>query len=654
MLETKPLNGDRMPRWLVWGVMLICVLPFLLNLLGVDFGSSSRPLDSAPAASIENNQGLDPLFYRLSGAFTHTLLEWSAFCTAIFTVLLAFSHFHIKRDIATPIIGVALFCAGCMDAFHTLAADRLIEAVANNRDLIPFTWAICRLFNALILISGVGIFLLRGERTERTEGTTGIRFVLFISLIFGGIAYAIIRYCATSASLPQTQFPGSIITRPYDLAPLVLFVVAGIFVYLRFYRRAPGLFSHALLISFAPQVVTQLHMVFGSIALFDNGFNIAHFLKIMAYLVPFIGLLMEYIHTYRVQEELAGQLVRVNADLEREIGEHQQASQELSRNEMHLRTVMDNVLDGIIVIDQQGTVDTFNPEAEKIFGYEAVEVIGHNVDMLMPSPYQEEHDAYLARYLETGEARIIGIGREVSGQRKDGSHFPLDLAVSRMDLGGKRMYIGIVRDITERKRFEDELRQAKEAAETASQTKSEFLANMSHEIRTPMNRVVGMVQLLLDTELTPQQQEYATGVSQAADSLLVLLNDILDLSKIEAGKLQIESASFDLQEVAEEVAELMALKAQEKDIDLILRYAVDAPRYVVGDSVRMRQILTNLVSNAVKFTHQGQTFINIEAEEQNAEEAVLRGSRRHVEEVRFAGGCGGRWPAGPPYVGHAL
>lgn len=145
---------------MVWAVVVICVLPTLLNLLGVDFGSPSRPFDASATLNMPKIEVIDVLHRTLLGSFTHTILEWSAFCTAIFTVILSLIHFYIKGDVITPIIGVALFSAGCMDAFHTLAADRLIQGVADNQNLIPFTWAICRLFNALILLIGAGIFLL--------------------------------------------------------------------------------------------------------------------------------------------------------------------------------------------------------------------------------------------------------------------------------------------------------------------------------------------------------------------------------------------------------------------------------------------------------------------------------------------------------------
>ncbi|MUG98525.1 hypothetical protein F7734_42020 [Scytonema sp. UIC 10036] len=297
------MNKTRIPVQLVWGVVGICVVPSLLNLLGVDFGSPPQTLNT-PLPNPTKGEVIDVMHYTLSGSFTHTILEWSAFCTAIFTVILSLIHFYLKEDVITIIIGIALFSAGCMDAFHTLAADRLIQGVADNQNLIPFTWAICRLFNAVILLGGTGFFPLLQPR--KSKGSIGV--VAIASLVCGITAFGIVYICAHSATLPKTTFPNSIVTRPWDVAPLLLFIFAGLVVFPRFYYRYPSLFSHALIISIIPQVATQLHMVFGSKELFDNHFNIAHFLKIIAYLVPFLGLSLDYIRTYQEQANTAKQL----------------------------------------------------------------------------------------------------------------------------------------------------------------------------------------------------------------------------------------------------------------------------------------------------------------------------------------------------------
>ncbi|MBL4791320.1 MAG: hypothetical protein JKY60_20510 [Kordiimonadaceae bacterium] len=320
-------NGKKMPNWFLYAVIILCVAPFTLNMLGVSFGSSGPKLDLVAAQSYTPLQLLDAHFYRLSGAFSHTLLEWSAFCAAIFTVCLAFSHYVLTKDLTTPVIGAALFLAGCMDAFHTLAADRLIEAVADNSDLVPFTWAICRLFNAIILILGVVILLNRKPASPKAN----VRFLIIAGVFFASVAYLIINYAANAAVLPQTQYPDALITRPYDVVPLVFYLIAGLYVFPKFYKKYPSVFAHALIIAMIPETVVELHMAFGSSALFDNHFNIAHFLKILAYVIPFAGLLMDYIHTYRSKErEIA---VREHAEiaLRENMAELEETNRELDK-----------------------------------------------------------------------------------------------------------------------------------------------------------------------------------------------------------------------------------------------------------------------------------------------------------------------------------
>ncbi|MDJ1169931.1 ATP-binding protein [Roseofilum sp. BLCC_M154] len=317
----------QLPRSLAIAILSICLLPITLNLIGVDFGTYAPALDLEAAANLTPNQLTDTLHHTLSGSFTHTILEWSAFCTAIFTTILAFAHFKIQQDVTTPILGITLFFAGVMDAFHTLAADRLISAVADNHNLIPFTWAICRLFNAIITLIGVCLLLLpTAQRWQRK-----FPIVIILSLIFGLIAYQIIYLCATQSTLPETMYPGALFTRPWDLIPLLLFLIGGLWIYPHFYHQYPSLFSHALIISTLPNVATQLHMAFGSTSLFDNHFNIAHFLKIIAYLVPLTGLILDYIHTYH-------HLENTNQTLNIEIIQRQQIAEQLQNSEKRLKS----------------------------------------------------------------------------------------------------------------------------------------------------------------------------------------------------------------------------------------------------------------------------------------------------------------------------
>src|SRR5205814_5482910 len=212
----------------------------------------------------------------------------------------------------------------------------------------------------------------------------------------------------------------------------------------------------------------------------------------------------------------------------------------------------------------------------------------------------------LAEALLRGESP--GFTLEKRYLRRDGSPVWVDLSVSlqRDEAGEPDYFIGIVQDISNRKRLEEELRRAKEAAEAANRAKDDFLANVSHEIRTPMNAIIGMTELVLDTPLAEGQRQGLKTVKSAADSLLGIINDLLDFSKIEAGKLELVPADFSLREAVGDILRALAVRAHKKGLELIYQVAQEVPDALIGDAGRLRQVLLNLVGNAVKFTDEGE------------------------------------------------
>ena len=286
----------------------------------------------------------------------------------------------------------------------------------------------------------------------------------------------------------------------------------------------------------------------------------------------------------------------------------------LRDSEARIYAILHTIADGIISFSENGTIEEFSANAERIFGYSSDEVVGQNISMLMP-----KSDSWLRDMLRVSkEAGVAGGDREIAGQHKNGNTFPLELAVSEMMLGGQRHYTCMVRDITRRKRNQQELMAAKQDAEQASQAKSYFLANMSHEIRTPMNAIIGFTHLCLETRLTRGQRDYLEKVFLSANSLLGVINDILDFSKIESGKMDVEKSPFNLEAVLKGVAAVTGILADEKQLELLIDEQCGIPALLVGDSLRLGQVLSNLANNAVKFTETGEVVIRVRMESQTS------------------------------------
>lgn len=310
----------------------------------------------------------------------------------------------------------------------------------------------------------------------------------------------------------------------------------------------------------------------------------------------------------------------------RDISRRLHREQAIRDSEALHRAVIDTAVNGIAIIDMQGTVQVFNPSCERMFGYAAEEVVGRNVNMLMPSPYAENHDAFLRRYATTGERRIIGIGREVTARRKDGTTFAADLSVGEARTQGCRVFVGILRDISQQKAAEEALRasqaqlaaqveemrllaaetsRAREEAEAANKMKSEFLAAMSHEIRTPMSGVLGMVDALEASGLTDEQRQMTAIIQQAGEDLVSILGNILDLSKIEAGKMKLEPELVPVGAILAHLAGLWGPRVRGKGLEFRTEDGGCGDEVVEIDGRRLKQILSNLIGNAWKHTDAG-------------------------------------------------
>jgi PAS domain S-box-containing protein len=458
--------------------------------------------------------------------------------------------------------------------------------------------------------------------------------------------------------------------------------------------------------------------------------------------------------SWMLEEQQFGHAIASLVSLALEAAERLQAERALRKNEGRTRLIIDTALSGVIGMDDQGEIISWNTQAEEIFGWKRHEAIGRAmVETIIPPAHREAHQKGLERFLKTGEGPILNKRIEITALRRDGTEFPIELAITPLRLenaytftafvvdiserkqadealrtseerlamtvqgshigiwdwnvttntvylstqwkhhlghddstltndfeawssrihegdrqrtletlkaaldgtvnqfeyehrlrhrdgsyrwilsrgtvlrdghGVASRMVGIHIDTTDRKRTEEELRAAKEAAEAASKAKSEFLANMSHEIRTPMNGVLGTTELLLNSALTDKQRHLASTVHRSGRTLLAIINDILDFSKIEAGKLDLECIDFDLSHILTESLELFVEAARRKQLRLSQHIDEGVPRYLKGDPVRFRQILMNLLSNAIKFTDTGGVSLTAEYVNGTRTGALLR------------------------------
>lgn len=321
------------------------------------------------------------------------------------------------------------------------------------------------------------------------------------------------------------------------------------------------------------------------------------------------------------------ELEAANQQLKNEIAERQKTETALRESQAKFQGIVELSMSAIISIDEQQVIQLFNQGAETIFGYTPEEVLGKPLDMLLPVAFRQSHEKYVQNFEnDSRETRKMGErSKQVFGRRKNGEEFPAEASISKLKLHSGTIFTVMLRDISDRVEVEKELLQtieqqkaiagqlekAKEAAETANRAKSEFLANMSHEIRTPLNAILGFSNLLKGTVAEAKAQTYVKSIASSGKALLSIINDILDLSKIEAGRLELHYEPVNLRLLIEEIQQVFSEAADRKHLSLLADIAETVPLRINCDEVRLRQILFNLVGNAIKFTEKGYVKIKV-------------------------------------------
>ena len=550
------VQSANFPVCLLLAIFGICLIPTLGNLVGFSFASPSYV-------------GADvSVFHQIAGSIHHSLFEWTAVSVALVTVAISFSKFQVGREALVPVFGLVLLASGIMDVFHTLAALQIVDSVAPETEFIPFTWALSRGFNAfLFLICGLAGLFLR----ERIKNL-GWWSIIVVAIILMVISASAILLSANSLNLPQVQVPGAVLMRPLDVLPLILYVLA-IPVYVQLYRRMPNFFVAGILIGFLPEIVLESHMAFGSSALFDNPFNIAHFLKIVAYLCPFIGLLLDYQRTHLEQNY---------------------AVRKLENSEERFDIAMSAANSGVWDWDITNDKIYWSNRFRHLIGLSGVPV-DPSFKQLTMRVHPLDRDRVSQALIDHLEHKApYKIDYRV---KTDDESFRWFHATGKAfyDQAGKAIRMaGSLTDIDDAKSAENDLIVSNQRLSVAHEELERFTYVASHDLKAPLRGIDSLATWLeedLGDKLDDESREHLRLMRSRVGRLEGLLGDLLSYSRAGRGNAQIET--FDCNTLAIDVHDLIGKPQFELSIKDKL------PALLTAKSP-FELVLRNLIQNAIK------------------------------------------------------
>jgi signal transduction histidine kinase len=539
---------------------VMTVLPITLNLSGLDFGMQG-------AAG-----GIDPAANR-TAAMLHAMLEWAAFMLAVFVAIMAFIQHRINGDPIVPIIGFALLCSGTLDMFNVVVQERLLASRADSAACTSFFWLLGRCFNAVIPLAGALLLVGRSDRDLRQKAhRLLVRFSVFFGLLLLGlVVYGLLAETLHGAKPPMSDRFLNVFARPLDLLPVVFYLIAGLLVYPIWHQRRGDHFMMTMGVAMLPSIAVQLHMAIGSTMIFDNDYFVAHYLKVLAYSMPVVGLCLDYVRTYRAEIEASREM--------RTMG------QILDDEQMRLNMILHKMGQGVVVTDRFFRVQIVNREAESYLGVSEFKARGRNLlELVDDEGFTETWRSTVAQDIDFHRVRL-------DIQYPETRH----LWVTRSSYhppSGRRGYIVILHDMTR----EQEL----------DKLKANFISAVSHELRTPLTSIRGFISTIRrEPEMPVEQKDRFLGIVETESGRLNdLVEDLLSIGQLEDGSVHLDMRLFHVTDLVNQLRDSMMAAAEAKGHDLCFNVPGDLPM-LLGDHSKISSALNNLITNAVKYTPSG-------------------------------------------------
>lgn len=574
-------------------VIVLSVLPALLHLVGLAIDTPAAHWRNELLAALEGD--VEPLSYAVvQGATAYTLLEWTVVLLGAATAVLAYLHFHVKQEVISLLVAISTFWVAAITAFHLLAFHGFSVGVQNPEAFVQFNWTVGRGFTGLLLVVATALVLWRGNHREELPAT----HAAMIILVFSVVAYLVIFATARAPELPMLHRPDEFLSRPLDLIPLALFVVALVWVLPALHRMCNSTFSMALWLAAIPLVATQLYMAFLSHQLFDAGFTSAQLTRVLAFGIIFSGLALDYMQRCRSEINLRSRL---------------------SVSDRRLRMLFENADEAIVIFDEQARVVDWNRRACEIFEFSSADADTVDaIDLLFGNAdgEREQFERRLRRFDRNGDPTPLKALRDLVLIRDDGSEVSVEYSVVPSTEHDKTVFALLARDVSQRKELQ--LRMFQMDRLVAAGT---VAAGVVHEVKNPLTYVVTNLQLVRETihrlrsgpinqlgdelrehpDATESLEELDDGLNQIGESIESadegsqrvsrIVDDMRTFSRTDRGQLQPVNACD---------AAKLALRITRGQVKRHARIETDLQTTdpVLADETRLSQVFVNLIINA--------------------------------------------------------